>query len=77
MSRTTTALTTPRLDGTFELAQVDLNAIQPDEVLVEIHASGICHTDLSSAAGKLFSSPGAVLGHEGPSIQPPLSPNTT
>ncbi|KAK3953238.1 chaperonin 10-like protein [Pseudoneurospora amorphoporcata] len=63
--RTTTALVVPELNGQFELQQVQLNEIQPEEVLVEIEATGICHTDLSCAIGLLPCRPGAVLGHEG------------
>ena len=65
MSRTTTALVVPELNGKFELREVYLDEMQPDEVLVEIHASGICHTDLSFAVGLLPCEPNAVLGHEG------------
>lgn len=65
MSRTTTALVVPELNGKFELREIQLDAIQPDELLVEIHASGICHTDLSCAIGVLPCRPNAVLGHEG------------
>ncbi|KAK4175494.1 putative alcohol dehydrogenase [Triangularia setosa] len=65
MSRTTTALVAPELNGKFELREVYLDAIQADEVLVEIQASGLCHTDLSCAVGILPCRPNAVLGHEG------------
>ncbi|KAM7182997.1 putative alcohol dehydrogenase [Rhypophila sp. PSN 637] len=68
MSRTTTALVVPELNGKFELKQIYLDQIQPDEVLVEIHASGICHTDLSCANGTLPCAPNAVLGHEGAGV---------
>ncbi|KAK3693361.1 chaperonin 10-like protein [Podospora appendiculata] len=68
MSRATTALVVPELNGSFELKQVYLDTIQPDEVLVEIHATGVCHTDLACAAGQLPCAPGAVLGHEGAGI---------
>lgn len=71
MSRSTTALVVPELNGKFELREICLDAIQPDEVLVEIHASGICHTDLSCAKGILPCEPNAVLGHEG--TNPPVS----
>lgn len=63
--RATTALVVPELNGQFELQEVQLNDIQAEEVLVEIEASGICHTDLSCAIGLLPCRPGAVLGHEG------------
>lgn len=65
MSRTTTALVAPNLDGQFKLEQVHLYSLQPDEALVEIHASGVCHTDLACASGKLPCGKNAVLGHEG------------
>ncbi|KEZ45865.1 Aryl-alcohol dehydrogenase [Scedosporium apiospermum] len=68
MSRTTTALAVTEIGGPFELREVQLNPIQPDEALVEIHAAGICHTDLSSANGTLPGAPGAVLGHEGAGV---------
>lgn len=49
----------------FTLQPVQLGDLQPHEVLVSIKAAGLCHTDLSVAAGALpFPLPG-VLGHEG------------
>ncbi|KAK5652312.1 hypothetical protein OQA88_10662 [Cercophora sp. LCS_1] len=65
---TTTALLVPELNGKFELSTISLSPIQPDEVLVEIHASGLCHTDLSCAVGLLPCAPNAVLGHEGAGV---------
>lgn len=65
MSRTTTALVLTKVPGPFELREVQLSSINPDEALVEIHASGICHTDLSFANGTMPCTPGAILGHEG------------
>ncbi|KAF5025404.1 hypothetical protein F66182_2506 [Fusarium sp. NRRL 66182] len=68
MTRTTTALVAPTLDGSFTLEQVNLESLQSDEALVEIHAVGVCHTDLSCASGKLPCAPNAVLGHEGAGV---------
>lgn len=68
MSRTTTALVLTEINGPFELREVQLNSINPDEALVEIHATGLCHTDLSCADGTLPGAPGAVLGHEGAGV---------
>ncbi|KAK0732016.1 chaperonin 10-like protein [Lasiosphaeris hirsuta] len=48
-----------------ESLDLSRSTIQPDEVLVEISASGLCHTDLSCANGTLPCAPNAVLGHEG------------
>lgn len=47
-----------------KLRNVSIRDIRPDECLVEIVASGICHTDLGIASrpGSIFP---RVLGHEG------------
>lgn len=53
-----------RGDGTFELTQVEIGEPINDEILVEIKASGICHTDYDSMKwGKTL-----VMGHEGAGI---------
>lgn len=52
----------------FELADVELDEVRPDEVLVRLVATGICHTDVSAAHGIIpFPLPG-VLGHEGAGV---------
>lgn len=53
--------------GPFDLEQVVLSAPRPDEVLVEVVASGMCHTDLLVRDSRPESLP-AVLGHEGAGI---------
>ncbi|EXM22967.1 Polyketide synthase, enoylreductase domain [Fusarium oxysporum f. sp. vasinfectum] len=73
----TTALIAPALDGSFELSEVYLDSLQPDEALIEIHASGVCHTDLSCASGKLPCAPNAVLGHEGGGVVLEIGANVT
>ncbi|KID95350.1 alcohol dehydrogenase, partial [Metarhizium majus ARSEF 297] len=62
---TTTALVLGEINAPFSFETVRLDALRPDEALVEIHASGICHTDLSCADGTLPAFAPAVLGHEG------------
>jgi len=49
----------------FELTQIELDDLRPDEVRVRIHASGMCHTDLSVRDGHTPAPLPAVLGHEG------------
>lgn len=53
----------------FEITEIDVEAPKTGEVLVEIKAAGICHTDAYTLSGKdpegLFP---AVLGHEGAGI---------
>ncbi|KAH0592255.1 hypothetical protein MHUMG1_10001 [Metarhizium humberi] len=61
---TTTALVLSEINAPFSFETVRLDALRPDEALVEIHASGICHTDLSCADGTLPAFAPAVFGHE-------------
>ncbi|KAF5722896.1 C2H2 transcription factor [Fusarium mundagurra] len=72
-----TTLIAPALDGSFKLKEVYLDSLQPDEALIEIHASGVCHTDLSCASGKLPCAPNAVLGHEGGGVVLEIGANVT
>jgi Zn-dependent alcohol dehydrogenase len=65
MATTTTALLLNETNGPFSLDEVSIGPINEDEVLVEIHATGICHTDLSCADGTLPAAVPAVFGHEG------------
>ncbi|KAL4746670.1 hypothetical protein BDW72DRAFT_210218 [Aspergillus terricola var. indicus] len=52
--------------GPFVLRNVVLDQLEPDEVLVEMKYTGLCHTDLVVQAGILpVGSFPAVLGHEG------------
>jgi aryl-alcohol dehydrogenase len=65
---TTEAAVVEAAGAEFTLQTVQLGDLRPHEVLVEIKAAGLCHTDLSVAAGGLpFPLPG-VLGHEGAGI---------
>ncbi len=53
----------------LEILEVDLEGPKPGEVLVEIKATGICHTDAYTLDG--FDSEGifpSILGHEGAGI---------
>lgn len=61
--RTTAAVA--RRSGAFEITTIELDEPRPDEVLVELVAVGICHTDLSAARGVIPFPLPAVLGHEG------------
>jgi aryl-alcohol dehydrogenase len=60
-----TAAVLENLGGDFVLQDVTLADPAPDEVLIEMAAVGICHTDLAVQHGHLpFPLPG-VVGHEG------------
>ncbi|TPX22077.1 hypothetical protein DIZ76_013941 [Coccidioides immitis] len=53
----------------FVLKDVVLDQVQPDEVLVELKYTGICHTDIVVQNGGMpIGSYPAVLGHEGVGI---------
>ncbi|MFD4603015.1 NAD(P)-dependent alcohol dehydrogenase [Streptomyces sp. NPDC058464] len=55
-------------EDTFHWEQVLLDDPRPDEVLVRLVATGLCHTDLSVLAGRLPTPLPAVLGHEGAGV---------
>lgn len=52
----------------LKVESVELRAPRPDEVIVKLAASGVCHSDLSIVQGKLGLPPPAVPGHEGAGI---------
>ena len=58
-----------KVDQPLSIEEVDLQGPRAGEVLVEIKATGICHTDLYPLSGAdsegLFPS---ILGHEGAGI---------
>jgi S-(hydroxymethyl)glutathione dehydrogenase / alcohol dehydrogenase len=63
MSTTATAIITNGR-GEFFLDELQLGDPEPGEVLVELKASGVCHTDFDSMSwGRTF-----VMGHEGAGV---------
>ena len=65
MAQPAKALVASAVGGSLELRDVLLDNIRPDEALVEIHAVGICHADISCLNGKLPVKFPIVFGHEG------------
>lgn len=57
-----------RVNGPFELETVRLSQPRPDEVLVRLVATGMCHTDIAGRDGELPTPLPAVLGHEGAGV---------
>jgi len=55
-------------DEPFAIEDVELDELRPDELLVRIVASGICHTDLAVRDKQLPVPLPVVLGHEGSGI---------
>ena len=55
-------------DARFQLEEVEIGRLRPDELLVRVVAVGMCHTDLSvRSQATPFPLPG-VLGHEGAGV---------
>ena len=52
----------------LRIEEIELAEPRPDEVVVKLAASGVCHTDLSILQGKLPFPPPLVPGHEGAGI---------
>ncbi|GAA5993392.1 hypothetical protein JCM10908_002643 [Rhodotorula pacifica] len=61
----TQALVLQELNAPFQLADIKLQDPQPNEVLVQVTACGLCHTDLIIQAGVFPSSFPCIVGHEG------------
>jgi aryl-alcohol dehydrogenase len=60
-----TAAVVEEKGGPFALQEVDIDDLRPDELLVRIQASGVCHTDIV-VRDQWYPVPlPAVLGHEG------------
>ena len=60
----------------FDLDEVDIAAPMGREVLVDVRASGLCHTDLTVANHGLFPTP-SVLGHELAGVVAAVGPEVT
>ncbi|WP_404406636.1 NAD(P)-dependent alcohol dehydrogenase [Pelagibacterium halotolerans] len=52
----------------LSLEEVDLEAPRPDEILIKVAATGVCHTDLVVRDGLLPTPMPVVLGHEGAGV---------
>src|SRR5215207_6558734 len=61
----------------LNVEEVELQAPQNHEVLVRIHAAGVCHSDLHTYKGELRATPPIVLGHEGAGVVEALGPGVT
>jgi aryl-alcohol dehydrogenase len=63
-----TAAVTESKGAPFALQELELGELRDDEVLVEVAAAGVCHTDLIIRDQWLPTPLPAVLGHEGAGI---------
>src|SRR3954469_22105153 len=58
----------PATGACLEVVELDLAPPGPEEVLVRLHASGVCHSDQNAIDGTSATRCPAVLGHEGAGI---------
>ncbi|KAK9894435.1 GroES-like protein [Cystobasidium minutum MCA 4210] len=65
MPFTTEAFVLEQVNSDFKLETVELDDPQDEEVLVEVVACGLCHTDLLIANGAFPSPFPNIVGHEG------------
>ncbi|MCD9026801.1 NAD(P)-dependent alcohol dehydrogenase [Luteimonas sp. BDR2-5] len=61
----------------MELLDIDEHDLRPTEVLVELVATGLCHTDLAARDGDFPIPFPSVLGHEGAGIVAAVGPAVT
>jgi aryl-alcohol dehydrogenase len=69
-----TAAVTEARGGPFVLSELELGELRDDELLVEISAAGICHTDLICRDQWIPVPLPAVLGHEGAGVVRAVGP---
>jgi Zn-dependent alcohol dehydrogenase len=63
--------------GPVTVGPLDLARPQAGEVLVRLHASGVCHSDLNALDGTAETPCPAVLGHEGAGVVEAVGPGVT
>jgi Zn-dependent alcohol dehydrogenase len=69
-----TAAVLPQTGAQLEVCELDLAPPGPGEVLVRLHASGVCHSDLNAIDGTAETRCPAVLGHEGAGVIEQVGP---
>jgi Zn-dependent alcohol dehydrogenase len=66
-----------RTGGPMTVTDLDLAPPGPGEVLVRLHASGVCHSDQNAIDGTSETRCPAVLGHEGAGVVEAIGPGVT
>lgn len=64
----TTAAVLRSASSPLRLEELDIGPLRPDELVVRMVSSGICHTDLGVIASAAADEPPIVLGHEGAGV---------
>jgi Zn-dependent alcohol dehydrogenase len=66
-----------RTGGPHHVQDLDLAPPERHEVLVRLHASGVCHSDFNAIDGTAETRCPAVLGHEGAGVVEAVGPDVT
>ncbi len=66
-----------RTGGPLEVTELELAPPRAGEVLVRLHASGVCHSDENAIDGTAATRCPAVLGHEGAGVVAETGPGVT
>jgi Zn-dependent alcohol dehydrogenase len=66
-----------RTGGPQHVVELDLDEPRAGEVLVRLHASGVCHSDQNCIDGTAETPCPAVLGHEGAGVVEAVGPGVT
>lgn len=61
----TSAIVFRKVGQPMKLESISLQPLLPNEALIEVHATGICHSDLHIIDGTVPAPLPFVLGHEG------------
>lgn len=64
-------------DGRFSIEELEIDAPKGREILVEVRASGLCHTDVHMAEGGFGIRLPAVFGHELAGVVKAVGPQAT
>ncbi len=64
----------PETGAALEVTDLDLAEPRAGEVMVRIHASGVCHSDLNAIDGTAETRCPAILGHEGAGVVEAVGP---
>ena len=73
----TRAAVLERVGAPLEVTELELAPPAPGEVLVRLHASGVCHSDQNAIDGTAETPCPAVLGHEGGGVLIAVGPGVT
>lgn len=66
-----------RTGGSLDVCELELAPPGPEEVLVRLHASGVCHSDQNAIDGTAETRCPAVLGHEGAGVVEAVGPRVS